>query len=107
MLVFWILDGDSSQVHLSRFQPTVKDVDVSEEVHHEWRCRMIEDILRRSCLLNVSLPHDDYLICDFKSLFLIMSDKDRGDVHLFVQTSQPCSQFLTNFGIECSEWLIQ
>ncbi len=107
LLVFGVVDREPAQVHLARFQTAMEHIHMAQEVHHERRGWVIEHILRRARLLDVTLPHHDDLVGDFERFFLVVSHEHRRDVHLFMQLAEPRSQLLPHFGIERSERLVE
>ena len=68
---------------------------------------MVVKLVGRPDLLDPSLVDHHDPVGHVQGLLLIMSDEDRGDMHLVVQPSQPGSQLLTDVGIERTERLIQ
>jgi len=53
------------------------------------------------------MVHDGYSIRDLERLFLVVSDKDAGDVKLIVQAPQPAPKLLANFGVESSKGFVE
>ena len=72
----------------------MKEVDVAQEIHDEGVGRLEEDVVGRPLLLDAAAVHDDDAVGYFEGLFLIVRDKDAGDVNLVVQLAEPSPQFL-------------
>ena len=65
-----------------------EDVTLAYKVRHETVRRLIVNILRRSHLLDLSILHDNDLVRHGERLFLIVSDKNKGDSYFLLDPFQ-------------------
>ena len=69
--------------------PTMKNVDVPQKVHHKFRGWMVKNICRRTDLFDSCLIHHHDSVGNFQRLFLVMRDQDGCGVEFVVKSSQP------------------
>ena len=50
---------------------------------------MIENILRRADLFDFGVVHDDHIVGEFESFFLIVGDENGGQLDLLVKMPEP------------------
>src|ERR1051326_963456 len=97
-----VADAGSAPVHAA-----MEHIDVSEKVHDKAVGRLVEQVARRTDLLDRAGTQDRDAIRDLERFFLVVGDKDAGQADLVVQSSEPLSQLLADTGIEGAEWLIE
>ena len=81
--------------------------DVTEELVDERGRRVVEDLLRRSDLLDAPVIHDDDPIGDLERLLLVVRDEDAGHVDFVVQATEPLAKLLAHLGVERAEGLVE
>ena len=79
----------------------------SDERMDERRPRLVIHLLRRAGLLDAAPVEDDNPVGDFKRLFLIVRDENRGDLNFVVEVAEPAPQFLAHLGIERAERFVE
>ena len=84
-----------------------QDIALTDEICHKPVDRFIINIFRRSHLLNLSVIHDHDLIRHGQRLFLVMSDKDKGNTHLLLDPLQFILHFLAQLQIQRRQRLVQ
>ncbi len=89
------------------FDATAEEIDLTEEIHHEFGLRRVEDFVRRADLLDAAFVHHDDAVGQFQCLFLIVRDENASYVNFVVQAAEPASQLLTHFGVERAERLVE
>ena len=82
-------------------------IDGAEEIHHERRRRMLDDLVDGAVLLDHAVVHDHDAVGELERLFLIVGDEHAGQVDLVVQPPQPAPQLLPDLGVERAERLVE
>src|SRR3989441_80715 len=85
----------------------MEDVHVAEEVHDERVGGVLEDLLGRARLLDVSVVHDDDAVGDLERLLLVVGDEHAGHVQLVVQAPEPLAELLAHACVERPEGLVE
>lgn len=85
----------------------VERVHIAQEIHDEFGCRMVKNLVRGTGLFDASFMGHHDPVRDFQGFVLIVRDKDAGHVQFVVQAAQPGSQFLSDFGVQGAERFIQ
>lgn len=67
----------------------------------------MEDFVGRTELLDPALVHHHDAVGHFQGLFLVVRDKEAGDVDLVVQTAQPTPQPLPDLRVQGAERLVR
>src|SRR5690554_708933 len=81
------LDLDALEVHLSAVGETLEVIDIAQESVDKRTGWTGPHVLGRPGLFDDPLVHQDHPVRDLKGLFLIMRDKDAGDMQVVMQTS--------------------
>ena len=102
-----VIDDDRSEPGLAGFQPAVEHVDPADEVRDKRRRRMVDDLLRRSVLLDHAVVENDDAIGQLERFLLIVGDEHTRQPNLVVQAPQPATQFLADLGVERPERLVE
>ena len=58
-------------------------------------------------MLNTAAVHEHHAVGHFQGFFLVMRDKNTGDMQIVVQAAQPAAQLFANFGIKRAKGLIE
>ena len=58
-------------------------------------------------LFDVSVVHNHDAIGELERFFLVVSDKDRGDLQLLLQAANPGAQFFAHLGVQSAERFIE
>ena len=85
----------------------VEDIYIAEEVHHEGRGRLFEDLVGCASLFDLSVVHHHHLVGEFEGLLLVVRHEHAGHADLVVQPPQPLPQFHSHLGIERAEGLVE
>src|SRR5690554_7133198 len=104
LLMRYCVVTDTDRILLN---PTMKYIIRTEKAVHKGRSRLIINLFRGADLLNFSMIHQYHAVGHFQRFFLIMSNKNRGDVQLVMQLAQQARKFFANFGIKGTERLIK
>ena len=65
------------------------------------------DFLGSAYLLDIAIAQNRHAVGDFESFLLIVGDEYACDVQVVVQAAQPLPQLPADFGVQCSEWLVE
>ena len=88
-------------------QPVRAVVVQVDEVGDKRRGRLLDDRLRRADLLDLAMVHHHHAVGHFQRFFLVMRDKNAGDVQFVMQAAQPLAQFLAHLGVQRAEGFIE
>src|SRR5215210_517043 len=79
----------------------------TDKAHDELAGRVFVEVLGAADLLYCAVVHEDDVIRDLHSLFLVVGDQDRRDVDIIVQPAKPGSELLAHAGVEGADRLVE
>src|SRR5688500_19420816 len=105
MRMLRIFDRQRTKPRLPFLYPSVKDVHVAEEVDDEGCGWMLENLVRRTVLLDLPLIHHHDAIGELQCFLLVVRHEDAGQVNIRMEAPQPAPQLLPYLGVERAERL--
>src|SRR5690554_1243606 len=88
-------------------EDALKDVHLTDKTRDIGARRLIEDLLRRSLLLEASFVDHEDLIRNSERLILIVRDKNRGHADFIVELSEPLPELLSDLGVDGGKGLVE
>src|ERR1035437_4831068 len=85
----------------------MEKVDVAQKIEHEWVRRVFVDLVGGAGLFDSALVHDYDTVGHFQCLFLVVGDKNAGDMNLVVQLRKPTGESSPHLGVRSAEWFVQ
>lgn len=99
--------GAIGEVGLAVVDAAVENVDVAEEGEDEGVGGFVVDFFRGTDLFHTAAVHDEDAVGDFEGFFLIVGDKEAGDVDFIMEFAEPAAEFFADLGIEGTEGFIE
>ena len=81
-------------------------VDVADEVGHEFRCRVVVDLVGRTDLLDAALVEHGNAVGEGQRLLLVVGDVDRGDAEFPLHLLQLVAQLHPQLGVQVGQRLV-